>query len=114
VTVGRITHHDERRGPGPRRGHTAARAFQTGPVQIVTHAITCFRRSEATVDQLTGPIALMVFRQVPAAAIVMGVACAAATVDSFRIIQYAPSLARTAFSVLAINSRSLAIDQLST
>lgn len=101
-------------GPGPRRGHTAARAFQIGPVQLVTHAIICFRYSEATVDQLSGPIALLVIRQVPAAAITIGTTCSAATVDSLRIIQYAPSLTRTAFNVLAISRRSLAIDQLST
>ena len=51
--------HDERRRPGPRRGHTAARAFEGSPVQFASHAISCFRRSEATVDQLTGPIAML-------------------------------------------------------
>lgn len=96
-------------GPGPRRGHTAARAFQIGPVQLATHAIICFRGSEATVDQLTRPIALPVIRQVSAAAITIGT-----TLDSMRVIQYAPSLARTALSVLPISRRSLAIDQLST
>jgi hypothetical protein len=114
VTLESLGQHDERRGPGPRRGHTAARAFQTSPAQLASGAITRLRRSAAAVDQLAGPIAIMVIRYTPAAAITIATACSAATVDSILIIQYAPSLAKTAFTVLAISKRSLAIDQLST
>jgi len=53
---------DRRVGPGPRRGHTAARAFQISPVQFASDAITYSRRREATVDQLAGPIAILVIR----------------------------------------------------
>ena len=55
----RVSQRTERRRPGPRRGHTAARAFEGSPVQLASHAISCFRRSEATVDQLTGLIAML-------------------------------------------------------
>ena len=53
---------DRRVGPGPRRGHTAARAFQISPAQLASHAIICFCRSEAAVDQLTEPIAILAIR----------------------------------------------------
>jgi hypothetical protein len=101
-------------GPGPRRGHTAARAFQISPVQLANHAITCFGCSKTTVAQLAGPIAISVIRRAPAAASTLRTTCAAAAVNRLPIIQYAPSVAKTALSVLAISRRSLAIDQLST
>lgn len=55
----RVSRRTQRREPGPRRGHTAARTFEGRPVQLASHAISCLRRSEATVDQLTGPIAML-------------------------------------------------------
>jgi hypothetical protein len=57
-----VVHQDSRVGPGPRRGHTAARAFQISPAQLASHAIICFCRSEAAVDQLTEPIAMLAIR----------------------------------------------------
>jgi hypothetical protein len=49
--------------PGPRRGHTAARTFQASPVQFAKQvAMTCFVRSNTPVDQLAGPIAILVIR----------------------------------------------------
>jgi hypothetical protein len=49
--------------PGPRRGHTAARTYQTSPGHLANQAaIACFVRSKTTLDQLAGPIAILVIR----------------------------------------------------
>jgi hypothetical protein len=45
--------------PGPRRGHTAARTFLGGPVQLANHALSCFEGSEASVDELAGPVSFL-------------------------------------------------------
>ena len=36
----RASWHAAWRRPGPRRGHTAARAFEGGPIQLANHAIS--------------------------------------------------------------------------
>ena len=55
----RASWHTVGRRPGPRRGHTAARAFRGGPVQFANHAISCCRGSEAVVGRLTGPVIML-------------------------------------------------------
>jgi hypothetical protein len=98
--------------PGPRRGHTAARAFGGGPVQFANHAISCCRGSEAVAGRLTGPVIMLA---------TMGKVLAETTSAApekssrvYEVIQYAPSLDTTALRVFAMSRKSLAIDQLST
>jgi hypothetical protein len=40
-------------------GHTAARTFQGGPVQLASYAISCWRCSEGTVGQLAGHLTVL-------------------------------------------------------
>jgi hypothetical protein len=61
----RVSRHTERKEPGPRRGHTAARVFEGRPVLLASDALSCVQRSEGTADRLTGPIAALAVTQGP-------------------------------------------------
>jgi hypothetical protein len=71
-----------------------------------------FRGGEAVVGRLAGPV----IGQAIVGKMLAITSCGAAQISSRLpgLIQYAPSLAKTALMVFAMSRKSLAIDQLST